>query len=115
MAHGFETLDFHDFHRTELPRRLAAGHGALAAPALGQLGALAFRLPDGDAYTYRPGSDGVDVQEGESDAATVIELSPASLRELADGELRVEIARDPASGDDDVMVDYSSLEVAVAP
>jgi hypothetical protein len=48
-------------------------------------------------------------------AATVLELPPASLRDLADGALRVEIAREPGSGSDDVMVDYARLEVAVAP
>jgi hypothetical protein len=47
--------------------------------------------------------------------ATVLELPPDSLRELADGELRVEIAREPGSGDDDLMLDHSLLEVAVAP
>jgi hypothetical protein len=46
--------------------------------------------------------------------ATVLELAPALLRELADGVLQVEIARAPGTGSDDVMVDYSRLEVAVA-
>ena len=48
-------------------------------------------------------------------AAVVLELPPASLRDLADGALRVELAREPGSGSDDVMVDFSRLEVAVAP
>ncbi len=47
--------------------------------------------------------------------AAVLELPPASLRDLADGALRVEIAREPGSGSDDVMVDFARLEVAVAP
>jgi len=46
--------------------------------------------------------------------ATVLELAPAVLRELADGVLQVEIARAPGTGSDDVMLDYSRLEVAVA-
>ncbi len=45
--------------------------------------------------------------------ATVLELAPALLRELADGVLQVEIARAPGTGSDDVMLDYSRLEVAV--
>lgn len=40
-------LDFHRFHREELPALLAAGRGALAAPAAQRLGGIAFRLPDG--------------------------------------------------------------------
>lgn len=48
-------------------------------------------------------------------AAVVLELPPDSLRDLADGALRVEIAREPGSGSDDLMVDFSRLEVAVAP
>ncbi len=46
--------------------------------------------------------------------ATVLELAPSVLRELGDGVLQVEIARAPGAGSDDVMLDYSRLEVAVA-
>jgi hypothetical protein len=46
-------------------------------------------------------------------AASVLELPPAALRDLADGELRVELARDPGSGADDLVLDYARLEVAV--
>jgi hypothetical protein len=45
--------------------------------------------------------------------ATVLELPPAALRELADGKLRLEIAREPGSGSDVLMVDYCRLEVAL--
>ena len=44
-------LDFHDFHRTELPRRLADGNGALAAAALRRAKPIAFRVADGEART----------------------------------------------------------------
>ncbi len=60
-----------------------------------------------------PNPDG-RIQAGQI-AAAVLELPPASLRDLADGALRVEIAREPGSGSDDVMVDFTRLEVAVAP
>lgn len=76
-AAAFPTLDFEDFHRRELPRRLAAGHGELAAQDdLERVGALAFRLPGGAAFTYRPRPGGVDVVEGDTEARTVIEISP---------------------------------------
>jgi ectoine hydroxylase-related dioxygenase (phytanoyl-CoA dioxygenase family) len=76
MTAGFPTLDFRDFHRSELPRRLAAGNGALAAAdALGDVGPLAFRLPDGTAFTYVPEAGGVQVVEGDERAASVIEIA----------------------------------------
>ena len=75
MPSPFPDLDFHDFHRHELPRRLASGHAALAAADdLERVGPLAFRV-DGAAYTYVPTGDGVDVVAGEDGARTVIELS----------------------------------------
>jgi len=47
-------------------------------------------------------------------ASTVIDLAPAVLRELSDGSARIEISRDPGTGSDDIMIDYSRLEIAVA-
>jgi len=47
-------------------------------------------------------------------AATVLELPPSVLRGLGDGALRVELARESGSGSDELMLDYSRLEVAVA-
>jgi ectoine hydroxylase-related dioxygenase (phytanoyl-CoA dioxygenase family) len=77
-------LDFGAFHREELPRRLAAGNGAIAArDDLVALGGLAFRMPNGEAYTYQPRADGVDVVAGEAGAATVIEIAPELWSELA--------------------------------
>src|SRR4029453_11694716 len=71
-----EPLDFHRFHREELPRRLAEGNGSLAASGAGRIGRLAFPLPAGDAYTYRPREGGIDVVPGDEAADTVIELEP---------------------------------------
>ena len=76
--------DFHRFHREELPRRLAAGNGALAAPGARRLRSLAFRLPSGDAYTYRPEPDGVAIVPGDETADTVIEVSPEIWHNLVD-------------------------------
>ncbi len=76
-------LDFIDFHRHELPRRLAAGHGALAAEDdLEAIGPLAFRVPEGASFTYRPRPGGVDVVEGDAEARTVIEVEAERFREL---------------------------------
>lgn len=71
-------IDFDAFHREELPRRLAAGNGALAARAIGSLPPLAFRLPDGRAWTYAPCSGGVAIRPGNDDATTLVELSQAA-------------------------------------
>jgi hypothetical protein len=79
---GFENLDFDDFHRGELPRRLAGGHGSLAAAAVRKLGSLAFRLPGGRAYTYAPVDAGVAIIAGDEKADTVIELDHASWEGL---------------------------------
>jgi hypothetical protein len=76
---GFESLDFHAFHRDELPRRIAAGNGAQAAAAVarvGRIGSLALRLPSGDAYTYEAVDGTIRVREGDADADTVMELAP---------------------------------------
>ena len=73
VSASFAPIDFADFHRHELPRRLAAGHGALAAQEdLEALGALAFRIPSGEAFTYRPRAGGVDVLPCDEAAQTVI-------------------------------------------
>jgi hypothetical protein len=77
-----EPLDFHRYHRDELPPLLRGGRGALAARGARRLGSLAFRLPDGDAYTYLPGADDVEVVAGDAAADTVIELAPELWRNL---------------------------------
>jgi ectoine hydroxylase-related dioxygenase (phytanoyl-CoA dioxygenase family) len=84
MSTAFAPLEFGDFHRHELPRRLAAGHGAIAArDDLQALGGLAFRTPNGESFTYRPRAGAVDVVAGDADAETVIEIAPELWCELA--------------------------------
>src|SRR5262245_43270847 len=73
-AAAAEPLDFHRYHRDELPSLLAAGRGALAARGARRLGSLAFRLGEGDAYTYVPSEHGIEVVAGDAAADTVIEL-----------------------------------------
>src|SRR5262249_8282197 len=64
---------FHEFHRTELPRRIAAGNGPLAWVDLQHLGTLGLRTEAGS-YTYVPPDGTVEVVEGEDGADTVVEL-----------------------------------------
>jgi hypothetical protein len=86
MEPGAPDLDFDRFHREELPRRLAAGNGALAARGAGHLRSLAFRLSSGSAYTYRPHEGGIAIEPGDDAADTVIELAPDIWRNFV-GEL----------------------------
>jgi ectoine hydroxylase-related dioxygenase (phytanoyl-CoA dioxygenase family) len=72
---GTEPLDFHAFHRTELPRRLATGNGALAAIHGDREGSFAFRISGGDAYSYVPTEGGIEIVPGDADADTVVEVS----------------------------------------
>jgi hypothetical protein len=75
MTAPFGPIDFDEFHRVDLPARLAAGNGLLAAADLAGVRPLAFRLTDGPAYTYTATGDGVAVTPGDADARTVIELA----------------------------------------
>ncbi len=78
MPARLETLDFDEFHREELPRRLAAGHGALAAADGARIGSLAFRLTGGGAYSYIPRADRMEIVSGDEQAHTVVQLDSES-------------------------------------
>ena len=83
MSNAQEAWDFDRFHRDVLPARLASGHGALAAQDdLERLGSLALRIPSGATYTYRPGTQGVEVVDGDADARTLVELSTELWNDL---------------------------------
>ncbi len=69
-------IDFRAFHEHDLPRRLAAGNGLLAAEAARSLAPLAFRVGEGAAFTYLPKERGFEIAAGEEAAHTVIELDP---------------------------------------
>ncbi|MCB0996302.1 MAG: hypothetical protein KDB21_14490, partial [Acidimicrobiales bacterium] len=74
---SFPAIDFDRFHTDDLPTRLAAGSGALAAPDLAGVAPLAFELTDGRAVTYVPFEGGVHVEAGVADdAGAVIRLQP---------------------------------------
>jgi len=80
---AFAPVDFDGFHTVELPRRIAGGHGALAAPDLRGVGPLAFRLPDGRAWTFVPEPDTVTLVAGDDDAVTVAALDESSWSDYA--------------------------------
>ena len=76
------TIDFHDFHLQELPRRLAAGNGHLAANAARELEAIGFRIQGSDnAYSYQPASQSINIIAG-TEANCMIELGQQAWEEL---------------------------------
>jgi ectoine hydroxylase-related dioxygenase (phytanoyl-CoA dioxygenase family) len=75
VSERFGPIEFDRFHTVDLPERLAAGNGKLAAAHLGGLRPIAFRLDDGRAYTYTPAADAIEITPGDEDASTIIELA----------------------------------------
>jgi hypothetical protein len=87
LAITFETIDFDEFHLVDLPKRIEAGNGALAAPDLEKAGTLGFRVPDGAAFTYVPSPDTVEIWGGDAAADTLVEMSRESFSDFVN-ELR---------------------------
>ncbi len=71
----FGPLDFDEFHREDLPRRLAECPSIFTVSDRRAVRPLAFRLPDGRAYTYLPSGDGIAIAPGDDEAHTVVALS----------------------------------------
>jgi len=78
----FAAIDFDEFHARTLPARIAAGNGALAGADVAGAPALGFRV-GATAYTYLPGNATVEIRAGDDDAATAIELDPATFSDYA--------------------------------
>ena len=87
MSIRFDTIDFDEFHLVDLPKRIEAGNGALAAPDLEKAGTLGFRVPDGAAFTYVPSPDTVEIWGGDAAADTLVEMSRESFSDFVN-ELR---------------------------
>ena len=87
MTLTFDPIDFEEFHTITLPARIAAGNDALAAADLAGVGTLAFRVPDGAAYTYVPSPDTVEIWDGDAAADTVVNLTREAFSDFAN-ELR---------------------------
>ncbi len=69
-------VDFEDFHLNELPRRLAKGNGELAAATMKPGRSFAWKLTDGQSFTYQITEDSMEIMPGHSEAELVVELSP---------------------------------------
>jgi len=76
VAHDrFGPIDFDQFHREDLPDRMAERSCVLTATDRRSLRPIAFRLPDGRSYTYTPDDDGITIAPGDDDAHTVVVLT----------------------------------------
>ena len=104
----FAPVDFDDFHLVDLPARVAAGNGRLAARDVATVEPIAFQLLDGRAYTYCPAGDTVTIEPGVASARTVVELSPDAWSDYVNelrtcfGLLYANLASFPQGGFDDL-------------
>jgi phytanoyl-CoA dioxygenase PhyH len=71
----FGPIDFDEFHRVDLPGRLAERGPIFTDGDRRAVRPLAFRLDDGRSYTYEPTDDGITIVPGDDDATTVVQLS----------------------------------------
>ncbi len=69
---GHAPVDFDDFHRHELPRRLEAGVNAQVAWDVTGRAPCAVQLPGGSAYSYIARGDRVDIVPGVVDDAELV-------------------------------------------
>ena len=74
MQERFAPIDFEHFHAVVLPEKL----GSRPSADLGGLRPIAFRMPDGAAYTYAASGSRIAVEAGDAGASTVVELDPRS-------------------------------------
>lgn len=70
----FDALDFESFHRETIPQ-LVRANGPLAVRGADGTEPLAFRLPDGRAWTFAVVDGSLRVTPGDKDAQTVVSLS----------------------------------------
>ena len=80
IVESFEPYSFVNFHREQLPS-IVARRGHLVVADLRGAPPLAFRC-DGTTFTWVASERGVEVCEGDADAATVVELSEDTFSEL---------------------------------
>jgi hypothetical protein len=71
----FGPIDFDQFHRDHLPALLASRGSVFSDGDAAALRPLAFRLPDGRAYTYVPAPSTFSVEVGSQGAHTVVEIA----------------------------------------
>ena len=73
IEQAFELRSFVGFHRRELPE-LIERHGHLVARDLRGAPTLAFRTGEGATFSWIATEDGVQIAEGDADAATLVEI-----------------------------------------
>lgn len=81
IASSFERYPFVAFHRERLPA-LIARHGHLVAEDLRGASPLAFSSEDGTTFTWVSSEGGMQIVEGDADAATRVVLSEATFSEF---------------------------------
>src|SRR5262249_1465210 len=81
ISQSFELHPFVAFHRIEMPA-LVAKHGHLVTADLTGVPPIAFRIGDGTAFTWCATERGVEVVEGDTGAATLVELSERTFSEF---------------------------------
>jgi hypothetical protein len=81
ISRSFEPHPFVAFHRGEMPA-LVAKHGHLVVADVEGAAPVALRIDDGTAFTWCATERGVEVVEGDTDAATVVELSDPTFSEF---------------------------------
>jgi len=81
VADSFRPYSFEPFHRTELPE-LVARYGHLVAEDLKGAQPIAFRLPEGATYTWRPSVHGITAIEGDDAVSALVELSERTFSEF---------------------------------
>ena len=108
QAWGYDPVDFDEFHRHELPRRLADGVNDEISWSVAGAAPISVQLSDGRAYSYVSGRDGVSVEPGVvDDAAAVISISEQSWQDhvyefrTAAGLVLSEAIRFVAGGDEE--------------
>lgn len=78
ISEAFQAHDFDGFHRQTLPD-LVRRNGHLVSGYLQGMAPMAFRTPDGAAYTWQASAEGVTAFPGSQGAETVVELSPSAF------------------------------------
>lgn len=75
VSDRFGPIDFDRFHSDDLPARVARRSALVRTAHLAGMKPLAFRIPDGRAYTYIPSDGALTVAAGDDQAHTVVALS----------------------------------------
>src|SRR5262245_53266987 len=81
IARWFEPYSFTEFHRHELAE-LVGRNGHLVTEDLHGVAPVAFRIDDGTTFTWLASDNGVDIIDGDTGAATLVELSEQTFSEF---------------------------------